>query len=1147
MTARHPRSLVLVALILLPRITTAQARDAGPPPGAGKRHAADARAADTRAGDLGPRADGWLAGQLRTLEADLVRVQSAVKTTRGLKATDVTPSRPLEDLAGVELADPGAVTRHLALLATRRRPLSGRHRAAAERLRLMEPSLGEPARQLARARKRPKRRHRKPIPAALLEQVRQAAEQLKLLRLERDLFGARVDLVDALVTYLKSSQPARVAARKQQDEAARKAAEEKKAAEQAHQRAQAEGESAAQAQRAALEAQRRALSEADRLLAAERARLEGIRGLQAGEKVALARLQADLARQRVRLEKFRGEVAAALDRLPPRRPLSPARHDLLYDQVVTELTRIRPLAVEALLVSIRGLPDAPQPNKALPEPVRKLAASFSTRIAMLEQLRARLARAAVELETRQRTFHAARLELLAAETGRLNDHRITLMARISVAKRAELTGVSRAAAEQLAREATQLVLDGLYWAHRRLGQVDRIPGLIRNVFTMGSLMWTLIKLFALMLLLRFVLRRWDGWMGAAVARLGREMTLGRQTLRATKLVDVLRHAGPALLVLLTGVALFRMLGGREAAAELRGAYVLFFWIMAYRLQLRVVESMAKHMGLELALRAVEGETLAAAKISHAEQEGPPAPGDLPASSLPKDNGKRPIQEPSVLLVRSVRVFTRYLLAVVLVLELTALLVGKGSIYRVTARFSWWAALPFLLYYLQLWRPHIQRAYWKQLGQREEGRLARLVKGSERRFYGVFVIGVAFAVVAAARVAAFARRYLSSLDATKKLLAFFFRRQVEKHAQQEGRILLRRHGLPDELLDSFPMGPLPPSDGPRRLALMDEIRELFETWRKDHSDGSAAIVGSAGMGKTTTLLMLEQELGTPVLHGEARVKITNPAKVVSWLAEVFNISPRPTSERDLVRRIREEPHQVVALDACHNLFLRQVGGFRGWECLLRVVNETCDNVFWFLAFNHAAHDYLQQISGRVQYLRRVFHLPRWTEDELRRDIMQKMRRARHGVSFSDLVVTRLQGLSTSAQAGRTSSGYFRMLWDFTDGNPRLASHFWLDSLVPRQEERAVRVHLFATPEVEELERLPSDMRFVLTTISQHENLTAAETIGTTDLPADFCGFALRLGLEDGLLVREPDSGRLRLSLRWQQTVHRYLRRQRLLYG
>ena len=1141
---RRLRMVLALGLVLAPApAVRAQAPDAGPARPDARPRPHDARPPEAAPRDAGAAADGWLAARTTALEACISRLRAELAAVGQLKPTDLTPAGLPVRLAKLDLTDEEAVTGQLKLLAGQRADLIRRQRDTQGRLDLVEPSLKLPAQRLAALTKRRRRWRRIKIPAELTQQVARASQQLKLLRLERDEAQAQVALLDAVVGYLKAGQPARLEARKRQDEALRRATEEKRAAEKARQQAMAEQQSADRAQQAALEAQRRAVTEAERLLATEGVRLQGVRGKQARQKDRLARAKAQLARRRTKLEQLRNKIAAAADVPAPENPAAAAALDPLYDTVVAELKRLRPQAMEALGASMRGLPDPPHPGAALSSPVLKLDKIYGARVARLEKLRARLAAAAAALGATQDAQLAARLQLLTSEIDWLNARRLALLPRVSKAKRSELTGLSQQAIEQLGREVTQLLLDGLSWAHRRLGQVDQIPGLIRDVFTVGSLMWTLIKLVLLLLLLRFVLKRWDAWLVTVVQYLSRSMSFGRYTLRATKLLDILRHAGPTLLVLLVGVAVFRLLGGHGSGAELRSLYVVFFWIAVYRLQLRVVESVAKHVGLEQALRAVEG----AATVAPEELEGPPAPGDPPARSLKPTGEHRPVQPPPVLLVRSVRAATRYMLVVILVLELTALAVGKGSIYSLTARFSWWAAVPFVLYFLQLWRPHIQRAYRDQLGDREEGTLGRLVRSSERRFYGVFVIGAAFAVVLAARVADFGRQYLSSLDATKKLLAFIFRRQVEKHAHQQGRVLAQRQDLPAELLRCFPSRSLTPTQGGRRIPLMDQVKELFETWQQDQSDGSAAVVAPAGMGKTTALRALEQELGTPVLHGEARTKITRPAKVVSWLSEVFNISPKPSSERDLVRRICEEPHQVVAVDSCHNLFLRQVGGFDGWECLLRVVNQTCDNVFWFLAFNRAAHDYLQQVSGHVQYLRRTFHLPQWTEDELRRDIMHKMRRARVGVSFSDLVVTQLQGLSASAQAGRTSSGYFRMLWDYTSGNPRLASQFWLDSLVLDPEGRAVRVHLFSTPEVDELEQLPADMHFVLTTISQHENLTAAEVASTSGLPVDFCNFAVRLGLEEGYLFRDPKTDRLRLSWRWQQTAHRFLRRQRLLYG
>jgi hypothetical protein len=238
--------------------------------------------------------------------------------------------------------------------------------------------------------------------------------------------------------------------------------------------------------------------------------------------------------------------------------------------------------------------------------------------------------------------------------------------------------------------------------------------------------------------------------------------------------------------------------------------------------------------------------------------------------------------------------------------------------------------------------------------------------------------------------------------------------------------------------------------------------------------------------------------------------------------------------------------VVVLDNCHNLFLRRVGGFEAWDCFVRIVDQTCDNTFWLIAMNQASWDYLYNAAGQVPYFRRVVRIEPWGERWIQRLLLLRMRRAGYAVSFSDLVITQLPDLDLSAQAGRTAGGYFRMLWDFTAGNPQLASHFWLDSLVPSTDrEDEVRVHLFAQPDMASLERLPADTAFVLTAVAEHENIDLAETVRTTRLSRDFCALALNACLEDGYLERVAGT-RVRLSARWQRPIVRFLKRKHLLH-
>ena len=1144
---RPPRRVAGSAVLILLVLWTANAIAQS-----GQRSAADAGAQDAQIEqgvDAGPGAavtpHSWRRQQIEQLRRLIDETEKTIARLAALAAEVVVPRPPIPLLPREMLTDPQATMQQTALLQRELQQMEQGDLEQAARTEMMLAELSKASQTLARWRKR-KRRGRR-IPARVLREGLVAEQRAELLRAERTLRRARRDLHKAVIAYLLRSQPARRQAHALQLERKEQERQTKAENERAKKLAAAERVSADRAKRAALDAQRRAQSEAERLLAGATAHLEGIRGEQAAFHQTTVAEKGRLAKLRSQLERFRGDIARRVESLSKTWPATAPQFDELYDRVVRRLAPLRSAARKDLLSLIRGSAVAPEP-KPLDRRLRQLDEVYRAQTERLVAFEEKLRKNSAALTTKRRTLTNNRLALLQREITWLNDHRTQLLTRVTENKRDSLTGLTRETAAQAGREVAQAAFDATFWLYHRLQQVDKIPRLIVDIFTVGSLLWKTLKLLALFFLLRFLLRHWNRWLQLAVRKVSRAVTLGRSAPMMAKLTDTLRHTGPALLVLLTGTAVYYMLGGEEAAAEFRFAYVVFFWVAAYRILLRLVESAAKYAGMEHALRRSSGEE----NLSEEEElEGPPQPAELRPSETPPLARRSTLETvtqlfPSALLVRSFRATTRYLLVVVLILELTSLAVGRGTIYWLTAGFSWWAALPFIVYYLRLWRPHIARAYRRIGTEDSQSTLRRLVRQSEDKFYGVLVIAAAFAVVTANRLATFARRYLSSRDATKRLLALLFRRRVAKRALELGRVVAERQTLAPAIVDQFPTGPLDPGDRPVQPPQMQQLQEAFSRWKEAQHDGSLALVGHSGMGRSTIVRLLEPAISAPVLRADVRTKIIRPAKVVSWIAEVFGFNPRPSSEKELIRMIREDTRPVVAIDNCHNLFLRQVNGFKGWETFIRVVSATCDNVFWLLTFNRIAWNYLHNMSGRVLYFRRVLDIPAWPERMIRGLLLSRMRRARFRVSFSDLVMTQLENVDFSEQLGRTSEGYFRMMWDFTEGNPRLAGQFWLDSLVPVEAERSVRVHLFAEPNIGELERLPDKMGFVLTAIVEHESLTVEQVARTTNLSLDFCAFAVKQFLEKKYLVVQQGTDRFRVSMRWQRPVIRFLRRKHLLH-
>lgn len=1159
-----------VVFVLLSLVTTVPARgqsvdagiakDAGIVVDGGTSAAQPTADASESSAQAGPTSLSWAEERLQTLRQKTETIKRAVKDLKGLKDSQVVLAGDFAKHFSFSLADPDLAEKELAALARETERYQSMVSEKKVRQGLLRVQLLLPSQRLAVLKK--SRRGRRKITPDLEQKVAANRDLLALIDSETELLEAELTLRKEKHLYLSRSQPARLAAhlkrtKEQEEDATRaklaaeqarqKAKAEQEAAETARQKAKAEQEAAEKAQREALEVKNKALSETARLLATERARLEGIRGQQAQARSAL--VGSDDARQALRneMEGFRGGIVTREESLRRGWPETAPAHDKLYDEVVAKWALLQVEASQRVLAALRGPLAVVGPGKGLSPTVLGLDAAYADQVKSLEELHSQLVTAAKDLETSQQTARDDYLVLVHREVSWLNARRLSLFQRISPRKRSSLTGISTETLRQLLREVDNLIFDALYWVNQRRHQVDEVPGLIRDLFTVGSLLWVLIKILFLLALLRYLLGRWNRWLEFGFERAQRSVSLGENAIRLAKLLDTLRHSGPALLVLFATMLIYQLLGGAHSVAELQVCYVVIFWISLYRFMLRVVESKAEQAGLRKALQSATD----AMEIEEEEEKSGVEEEDAPKKRTRKlsawvSNAK--VIPGPVLAVRSFQATSRYILAVVLALDLTRLAVGKGTFYQLTKEFSWWAAVPFLIYFLRLWRPHIIAAYQHlQKDASAHSLLTRLVRRSENSWYAVFVVAAAFVVVLANRIVSFARNSLLNRDATKKMLAFLFRRSVAKHAEELGRVVAKRQDLPQEILDQFSFEALTRRELPTDQPLMDEIKEAFKTWQADQTDGSLALVGRSGMGKSTALELLTEALDTEVLRGNVKVKITSSSVVLSWLGDLVSPGSKVATEKDLVRLIVENGTSVIALDNCHNFFLRQVDGFEGWSTFIRVVNETCDRVFWMLTFDQSAWDYLNNVAQRVHYFRRLIVMPSWTEEQIRSLIMQRMRRARYGVSFSDLVVSQLQGAALSAQLGRTSAGYFRLLWDLTGGNPRLAGHFWLDSLVPAKGSRAMHVHLFQAPEIEQLEALPDDILFVLTAVAEHQNLTVKEAASVTNLAVDFCRFAFKLCQEEGYLERGANQLRYRLGRRWQVSILRFLKRRHLLHG
>ena len=79
----------------------------------------------------------------------------------------------------------------------------------------------------------------------------------------------------------------------------------------------------------------------------------------------------------------------------------------------------------------------------------------------------------------------------------------------------------------------------------------------------------------------------------------------------------------------------------------------------------------------------------------------------------------------------------------------------------------------------------------------------------------------------------------------------------------------------------------------------------------------------------------------------------------------------------------------------------------------------------------------------------------------------------------------------------------------------------------------------------LSTLSDDNHFVYSSLIRHENLTSKELIGTTDLPEATVRHALRIGLENEVVMRGED-GRYRYTVSGQYGLTQFLKAKNFIY-
>lgn len=507
------------------------------------------------------------------------------------------------------------------------------------------------------------------------------------------------------------------------------------------------------------------------------------------------------------------------------------------------------------------------------------------------------------------------------------------------------------------------------------------------------------------------------------------------------------------------------------------------------------------------------------------------------------------------LLRSIKVVALFWLLATYVPDLVAEVTGINILWWFVDRVAVFGLIGIVYWVISTWKDDIAALFERLASARIPGAVT-FVNRQKDRPWGVLIIAVASVYVVVVELYLVVRKYVIDTEVFRRASTFAFRKKIEMQAREreetepgDGEL----GELPTEYVEFFDSEPLE-AGSPlyvERGEWEDDVAEMYETWRATSRQGSVALIGEAGIGKTTLLMhiyaMLEARHEVEVTVRSVTQKHHRRGDVLEFMAELFELDEVPEHKAELIEQIRALEPRIIALDDCHHFFVRRIGGFDGLDALLDIVNLTDEQHFWILTFNVFAWSYVNRVNPREHYFGRIVALRSWSEDEIQTLVERRNGHTGWATSFTDLVVAHddADGSDYFYEVVKTARGYFRYLHEFSDGNPRVAMVFWLRS-VRTAADNVMSVSLFRRPGSEDLAEIGDNHWFVLTALAQHGELNPEEIAKIINVGAGFCHLALNFFEEKGIVEVDPETGRAALAPLYFRHVLRSLMNSNYLY-
>ena len=842
----------------------------------------------------------------------------------------------------------------------------------------------------------------------------------------------------------------------------------------------------------------------------------------AAEAAALARVEAqravsaefdDLEVISARQAKFRKELAGRLEILDLRLEQVPGFRRLVRE--LRELKAPDAKSADALYDDLRSFLRSSRDELA--DALRELTAdsavpSVGSSIiqdvppgvdtSALEQARRKVVQTAVELASDEQEYRQKRAAQLYEEVRALNADRLALLSILSEKRRAEITGFTRAGLDQAVAELRQVTLvlryhlaaTAAWFITLADGSVDRSDSLLAT----GT---SAVKLLGLILLFWWWRRRspelFDAWIERIVQRD-----------RAARIPQV-----SAIHRLVVFVARARR------PIEWLAFILVLVWVLppVVRTRLEVV-----------ILKTVFVWTLCGAFVIGAIDA-------LVAWPTVSRSGSGGTAATDAIRLRSLKLAGYTTVILGLILTIGSQLVGKGTIYRWVIWVCWFSVIPVILVIIRWWRDVIfdriqasrrRTSFQDWVAQRRKGwkSFPAAVSG------GIYLfISGAYWII---------RGWITGFDLARRAHAWFFRRGMDRMAgdQESGTVLMP---IDPDVFDR--LGPDRSSgtliSGASDARVMEIVKKI-----ELRGGGLLAIVGERGAGKSRLLQRIRD--GHP-LSTLVECPVDGIEGLRATLAVALGLDPAASIQDCAVAAESRGDDSAILIDHANRLVLPVMGGLDGFDKFAGIARRHSERTTWILVFNEVIWQFFERSRGAYPVFDEVVRIEPWREEEIIALLRARSAQVHMEPSFEAVIDRPIRdgdSIDREEAVSRVARGYFRMLWDYADGNPGVALDVWRRQLGAGLDGK-VFVRPFQVPDVRELERLSDEDVFVVRAIIQLEPAAVDDVVKASTRSQGRVLDLLRYGTARGWF--EPVGDRYRVSWNWYRPVTRFLQRRHLL--